>query len=61
MKKRSASGASPPDPTGALPLDPELNFTKSVCSVMSIPLVYDVVYHLVLWEEVMLKRKHNAA
>ena len=28
-------GAKPPDPTGVLPLDHELNLTKSVCSVMS--------------------------
>ena len=48
-------------PTGALPLDSEWNFTNPVGIRQSLPLVYNVVYHLVFWEEDVLKRKHKAA
>jgi hypothetical protein len=52
--------ASPQTPTGALLLDPELNFTIR-STRLCLPLVYNVVYHLVLLEEGLLKRKYNAA
>jgi len=52
-------GAKPPDPTGTLPLDPELNFTNFIDYVYHWS--NNVVYHLVLWEEGLFKRKHKAA
>ena len=53
-------GLRPQTPTGALLLDPELNFTNR-STRLCLPLVYNVVYHLVLMEEGLLKRKYNAA
>ena len=61
MKKNvQLMGLRPQAPTGALSLDPELNFTSS-STRLCLSLVYNVVYYLALWEEGFFKRKPKAS
>ena len=61
MKNGQLLGASPPDPHRGSASGPRIELHQVGLLDYVISLVYNVVYHLVLWEEGMWKRKHNAA